>query len=101
METKDRIMSAERIPMPEHAASSIAAVRKSVTVPATPDRAFALFTAGFGDWWPLATHSVGTDKAAAVALAKKLAMILFMMTPQKSHGPRWVPRFCRRALNGR
>jgi len=53
--------------MPEYAASSIEAVRKSVTVPATPDRAFELFTAGFGTWWPLATHSVGTDKAAGVS----------------------------------
>lgn len=62
--------------MPEHAASSIAAVRKSVTVPATPDRAFALFTAGFGDWWPLATHSVGTDKAAAVAFGTGVGGII-------------------------
>jgi|HubBroStandDraft_6_1064221.scaffolds.fasta_scaffold426642_2 hypothetical protein len=53
--------------MPEHAATSIAAVRKSVTVPAAPGRAFELFTTGFGDWWPLATHSVGNDKAVGVA----------------------------------
>lgn len=48
--------------MPEHAASSIAAVRKSVIVPATPGSAFELFTTGFGGWWPLATHSVGTNE---------------------------------------
>jgi hypothetical protein len=46
--------------MPEHVTSSVEAVRKSVTVPATPGRAFELFTARFGEWWPLATHSVGT-----------------------------------------
>jgi uncharacterized protein YndB with AHSA1/START domain len=62
--------------MPEHAASSIAAVRKSVTVPATPDRAFELFTARFGDWWPLATHSVGTDKAAAVSFEAGLGGVI-------------------------
>ena len=28
------------------------AVRRIVTVPVPPDRAFALFTAGFGTWWP-------------------------------------------------
>jgi uncharacterized protein YndB with AHSA1/START domain len=28
------------------------AVRRTVTVPMPPDRAFALFTAGFGTWWP-------------------------------------------------
>lgn len=62
--------------MPEHAASSIAAVRKSVTVPATPDRAFELFTVGFGDWWPLATHSVGIDKAAAVSFGTGVGGII-------------------------
>jgi uncharacterized protein YndB with AHSA1/START domain len=42
-------------------------VRKSVTVPAAPQRAFELFTAHIQEWWPLATHSVGGEKAAGVA----------------------------------
>lgn len=33
-------------------------IRKSLTVPLRPDAAFRLFTEGFGDWWPGATHSV-------------------------------------------
>jgi uncharacterized protein YndB with AHSA1/START domain len=41
-------------------------VRKTVTVPASPQRAFELFTAGIGEWWPLATHSVGQDQATGV-----------------------------------
>ena len=52
--------------MPEQITSFIEAVRKSVVVPAAPNRAFEVFTAGFGDRWPLATHSVGTDQAATV-----------------------------------
>ncbi len=35
-------------------------------VPAPPGRAFEVFTARFGDWWPLATHSVGAKEAAGV-----------------------------------
>ncbi len=48
-------------------AGQLLADRKCVTVPAAPDRAFELFTARFGDWWPLATHSVGADRAAGVS----------------------------------
>ena len=35
-----------------------APVKKSVTVPTTPERAFEVFTAGFDRWWPR-SHSVG------------------------------------------
>jgi len=41
---------------------------KSVTVPADPGRAFALFTAHMAAWWPLATHSVGEEAATGVTL---------------------------------
>jgi uncharacterized protein YndB with AHSA1/START domain len=41
-------------------------VRKSVTVPADPQRAFELFTAHMHEWWPLATHSVGAEEAGSV-----------------------------------
>jgi uncharacterized protein YndB with AHSA1/START domain len=40
-------------------------VRKSVTVPAAPQRAFDLFTAHMHEWWP--THSVGEADAVSVA----------------------------------
>jgi uncharacterized protein YndB with AHSA1/START domain len=42
-------------------------VRKSVTVPAAPQRAFDLFTAHMHEWWPVATHSVGEADAVSVA----------------------------------
>jgi len=48
-------------------AQSLAPVRKSVVVPVDQARAFDLFTARFGEWWPLATHSVGLDDAVSVS----------------------------------
>ena len=41
---------------------------KTVTVAAAPERAFDLFTTGIGQWWPLATHSVGEDSATSVTM---------------------------------
>jgi uncharacterized protein YndB with AHSA1/START domain len=43
-------------------------LRKTITVPWDPERAFRRFTAETSAWWPLATHSVGQDKAEAVVL---------------------------------
>jgi uncharacterized protein YndB with AHSA1/START domain len=50
--------------------TSIEPVRKTVTVPATPQRAFELFTAHMQEWWPLRTHSVGTGDAAGVVFGE-------------------------------
>jgi uncharacterized protein YndB with AHSA1/START domain len=50
--------------------SSIAAVRKVVTVETTPERAFELFTGGIQQWWPLRTHSVGEREAAGVSFGE-------------------------------
>jgi uncharacterized protein YndB with AHSA1/START domain len=47
--------------------ASVESVRKRVTVPASPQRAFELFTAHLHEWWPLRTHSVGLEGAAGVA----------------------------------
>jgi uncharacterized protein YndB with AHSA1/START domain len=49
------------------AAGSLVPLRKTVVVPVEPSRAFELFTAGVGNWWPLATHSVGLDDAVLVS----------------------------------
>ncbi|HEX2818490.1 MAG TPA: SRPBCC family protein [Phenylobacterium sp.] len=35
-----------------------AAIKKTLTVPATPEKAFEIFTDGCGRWWP-STHSIG------------------------------------------
>ena len=37
-------------------------VEKSVTVSVPVERAFEVFTAEIGTWWPLHTHSIGGDK---------------------------------------
>lgn len=39
------------------------AVRKSVTVPLSRERAFELFVEDFGDWWPLDSHHIGEHQA--------------------------------------
>ena len=41
-------------------------LRKTLEVKASPERAFALFTDGIADWWPLRTHSVGEERAETV-----------------------------------
>jgi len=38
-------------------------VRKQLKVGLSVERAFELFTAGIGKWWPLLTHSVGEEQA--------------------------------------
>lgn len=42
-------------------------VRRSVTVPVDPDRAFELFTTQMGSFWP-SEHSIGTAKMAEVVV---------------------------------
>lgn len=42
---------------------SIAPVRKSIVVPWSVDVAFRRFTADFGTWWPLRSHSLGQREA--------------------------------------
>ena len=44
------------------------AVRKSVTVAASPERAFELFTDGVAGWWPLHTHSTAKENAETVVI---------------------------------
>ncbi len=42
------------------------AVRKSIVVSASIERAFELFTAGMASWWPVASHSVHHDEVETV-----------------------------------
>ncbi len=36
-------------------------IKKTVTVPLPPDRAFDLFTEGIAGWWPLDSHSLSAQ----------------------------------------
>ena len=38
--------------------ATITPVRKSLRVECTPERAFEVFTAEVGTWWPTRTHSI-------------------------------------------
>jgi hypothetical protein len=49
--------------MSEHQAIKIEPVEKQIKVSLNQEAAFRLFTEGFNKWWPLATHSVGEEKA--------------------------------------
>ena len=51
-----------------NSATKIPPVQKTCTVPLPPERAFDLFTARMGEWWPVATHSISADAAAVRAL---------------------------------
>ena len=46
--------------------ATIPVVRRSVTVRATPERAFEVFTTGMSTWWPMETHAVGPTPATSV-----------------------------------
>jgi uncharacterized protein YndB with AHSA1/START domain len=44
------------------------AARRSITVNATPERAFDVFTAGFSSWWPIESHHIGETMATEVVM---------------------------------
>jgi hypothetical protein len=52
----------------EPIAPDLEPLRVSVRVELRPEEAFALFAAGFPRWWPLATHSLGGEKAASCGI---------------------------------
>ena len=43
-------------------------VRRSMTVQAPQERAFAVFTEGIGTWWPLASYAIGSQPAVTAVL---------------------------------
>lgn len=46
---------------------SIAPVVRTVTVPASAEHAFSIFTDRIGDWWPLSTHTPAGEMPASLA----------------------------------
>jgi uncharacterized protein YndB with AHSA1/START domain len=43
-------------------------VQRSITVEASQERAFRVFTEGMSSWWPLDTHHIGKADAEAVVI---------------------------------
>ena len=48
--------------------ATIAPVRKTLSVNCSPERAFEVFTAEVGSWWPTKTHSIHKDGVTGVIL---------------------------------
>jgi uncharacterized protein YndB with AHSA1/START domain len=46
--------------------TGVEAVRKSLVVNCSPERAFEVFTREVGTWWPLHEHSIGGDEITEV-----------------------------------
>ena len=56
-------------------------VEKSVTVSVPVERAFEVFTAEIGTWWPLRTHAVDTERSETVVMEGRVGGRLFERTP--------------------
>ncbi len=56
--------------------AELAPITKTVVVAATVERAFALFTAEMGRWWPLRTHSVGAASSAGVVMGDRVGGVI-------------------------
>jgi uncharacterized protein YndB with AHSA1/START domain len=52
--------------------ATLTPLRKSITVPWTPDAAFRRFTDQISEWWPLASHSVGGKRAERVVFERRV-----------------------------
>ena len=48
--------------------ATLGTVNRSVTVNASPERAFDVFTAGFSSWWPIESHHIGENMAVEVLI---------------------------------
>jgi uncharacterized protein YndB with AHSA1/START domain len=54
------------------ASRALAPIVVDLVVPCPPERAFDYFTRDIARWWPLASHSVGGDKALGVAFEPRV-----------------------------
>jgi len=55
----------------------IAPLELEVTVDRPPEEAFRVFTEQMADWWPLATHSVGQERAVTVTFELRVGGRIF------------------------
>lgn len=59
------------------AMQTVEAIRKTLLVGCTPERAFEVFTEEIGSWWPLHTHSIGGDKITEVVFEQQVGGRIF------------------------
>lgn len=71
--------------------SHLPPIHREVVVDLDPDRAFELFTAGIGDWWPLASHSVFGAEASVSFTDDKLVETLGEQTSVWAEVIEWQP----------
>jgi uncharacterized protein YndB with AHSA1/START domain len=62
------------------------AIRRAVTVPCPVEEAFALFTGGIATWWPLTTHSIFEDRAAAAIFEGRVGGRLYEVSSDGEEG---------------
>jgi uncharacterized protein YndB with AHSA1/START domain len=61
-----------------------ASVRRSITVNASPERAFEVFTAGFGSWWPIDSHHIADAGAVEAVIEQRAGGRWFERAPDGS-----------------
>jgi uncharacterized protein YndB with AHSA1/START domain len=57
--------------------TSVEAVRKSLVVNCSPERAFEVFTREIGTWWPLHKYSIGEDEITEVVFEEHVGGRVF------------------------
>jgi uncharacterized protein YndB with AHSA1/START domain len=57
--------------------ASTEAIRRSVTVDASLEQAFQVFTERMGDWWPIKRYSVHENEAEVVGMEPRLGGAVF------------------------
>ena len=53
--------------------TSVEAVRKSLVVECSLERAFEVFTREIGTWWPKHTHSIGHEQIVEIVFEERVA----------------------------
>lgn len=67
--------------------TDLSPICKTLSVPLTPDQAFALFTGEIGVWWPLASHSLSGEKASTCAFEPRAGGDLFELDADGNRYP--------------